>query len=119
MKNNYVILALILFCVSGCGITGYYGSSDIKVSDKERTARVKAESFVGKSKGDVLSYYGEPRSIRYNAGLHDGHLGNPNSYTTYDEIWYYKYEAGVPLLWPDQYAIQFYFIGDIVRLVTG
>lgn len=119
MKLNLIILIIGLIFFSGCGITGYYGSSDIKMSNEENEAMAKAQSFIGKSKSEVLDHFGKPRNILYNVGLHDGHLGRPNSYTTYDEVWYYKYEAGIPLLWPDQYGVTFYFIGDAVRHVTG
>jgi hypothetical protein len=117
--NKFIVFSSVLLCISGCGISGHYGNSNIKASNKEKTAKLYSQSFVGKNKSEVLSYYGEPKNIQYGIKHHDSHLGTPNTYTTYDEVWFYKYEEGFPLLWPNQFAIQFYFIDDVVALVTG
>ncbi|MBU0469113.1 MAG: hypothetical protein KKD07_03065 [Candidatus Omnitrophica bacterium] len=107
----YVILVCCMLTVSGCSLTGYYGHSSTAASGEEINAKNEAKQYLGKSENDVLSIYGEPMSKRYNVYFHDGN--------TYDEIWYYKYDAGVPIVFPQQYVIQFYFIDGVVKLVTG
>jgi len=90
-------------------------TTEVHVAPEIVEAIREAQTFMGKTKQDVLNRYGEPKDIRYNvARNYPGREQNE-----YDEAWYYKYDAGIPLLAPNQYDVTFYFIGDIVRLVTG
>lgn len=83
----------------------------ISAPDEVRITLQKANGLVGKTKADVVSQFGEPGAIRSEVRYHDKNI--------YDEAWFYKFDAGVPLLAPNQYGVTFYFMGETVRLVTG
>ncbi len=114
MKNNFVLITTLCCFLSGCSTLNMF-ATEVHVAPEIVEVMREAQTFMGKTKQDVLNRYGKPGDIRYNVGRN--YPGRENS--EYDEAWYYKYDAGIPLVAPNQYSIEFYFIGDIVKLVTG
>ena len=90
-------------------------TTEVYVAPEIVEAMYEAQTFVGKTKQEVLNRYGEPKDVRYKVGRNS----TVRKESEYDEAWYYKYDAGIPLVVPNQYSIEFYFIGDVVKLVTG
>lgn len=90
-------------------------SREINISPKIIEAMNEAQTFVGKTKREVLNRYGEPDFVRYDV-LRNSSIRKSNEY---DEAWFYRYDAGTPIIAPNQYGIEFYFINDVVMLVTG
>lgn len=60
------------------------------------------ESFVGKSKQDVLNIFGEPGSITRFDSVE----------VPYSEMWSYKYSKNIPFFYYNEYGIIFYFIEE-------
>ena len=106
-------IALLICCTffSGCSMLNMFASTEVHVSPEIIEAVNEAKTFIGKTKQEIRTQYGKPMSITHDVSYHDG--------VTYDERWLYRYDAGIPIIAPNQYAITFYFIGDVVRLVTG
>lgn len=114
MKNTLALIMVLCCFLSGCSTLNMF-ATEVHVAPEIVEAMHEAQTFVGKTKQDVLSRYGEPGDIRFNVGRNS----TVREESEYDDAWYYKYDAGIPLVAPNQYSIDFYFIGDIVKLVTG
>src|SRR3989338_10664478 len=98
----FVLLLVLVSLFSGCVFLDW-GQMGVSAPDEVRVTLQKANRLIGKTKTDVLLKFGEPGDIRYEVYYHDKN--------TYDEVWYYKYDAGIPLIAPNQYGVTFYFIG--------
>ena len=139
------ILFLLLFCFifSGCGLV----TSDLnlftpgnalpRASEEEIQKNEKAKSLIGKTKQDVIAEFGSKMRIskktklglnEYMPGFDNLHplleknlteKSGINSYYHVDEVGYYRYDAGISIIKPDEYAVFFYFIDNVSVFVSG
>lgn len=108
MDLNKVIaqvgILFLVILISGCGLTGDFtdlsGSSGLESYAQERDEiLLSLESYIGKSSEEVRKAFGKPK------------ISAPGWYekTKYEEKWTYKIDKGIPVLFPDQYLMLFYF----------
>jgi hypothetical protein len=143
MRIRIVLIGFLLFGLKGCGFLSSdlnlfkSGKAPVYVSNEERSAMQKAQILIGKTREEVIKAFGpnirasNRESIvinKYIPGYNDLHpllkqkfikkIGI-DSYYKVDESLYYIYDAGTPLIMPDQYRVQFYFIDNICVHVSG
>ena len=98
-------LIIIILFLSGCGLTGDLidwkgdrGLEDYAYNRNELFAEIR--KYIGKNHDDVRKAFGKPTDISSPAWFQG---------IQYDEEWYYKYDKGIPLFFPDEYSMSFYF----------
>ncbi len=104
-RNIPVLIFLFIFFLGGCGLTGnlvdWKGQKafeDYIAEGQEKLSEMR--DFIGKSHDDVLKAFGRPTDIISPAWFQK---------IRYDEEWYYKYDKGIPLLFPNEHTMSFYF----------
>ncbi len=142
MKKN-IFIFLICFVFSGCGFLTAdlnlfkSGNEQIKVTEEERQAFEKASRLIGKTKQEIFNQFSSQMKFsnktvlalnEYMPGYDKLHplleknlirKSGMTSYYKVDEVGYYRYDSGIPIIMPNQYAVYFYFINSICVYVSG
>lgn len=107
-KNKSLLpLFVVLFpCLNGCGLTGdlvdWKGDAGLEQYAQERDKMLaQLDQYIGKEPAEIRKAFGNPAEISPPA---------PYEKKKYDEMWHYKVEKGMPVLFPNQYFVRFYFI---------
>ena len=88
------------------GFVIWGGSSGLEQDAKEREKMLlELRKYMEKDTNEIKKTFGKPADIE-----------SPSWYkkNRYDELWHYKIEKGVPMLFPNQYFIRFYFVNGKV-----
>lgn len=103
--RNTILCLIISIHLSGCTWYNLVAPPRVSINPKKIEAMTEARSYIGLDKDAIINRYGEPDAQRHDILLNG---------ETYDESWSYRYDAGIPILAPDQYALKFYFVDDKV-----
>ncbi len=112
--NKKIIILILIISSQGCMFLST-GNSEIKLTQNEMDVYNKAKNYYGRTSFEVEQDYGKPANIRKNV-----RKNLPEGVTEYyDEVWFYRYSEGIPLLAPRVYGVTFYFKDGKVARVSG
>jgi hypothetical protein len=99
------ICLILMLIMTGCGLTGnlldWEGQDSLEAYVAEGQEKLpEMRKYISKSHEDLERTFGKPTDILSPAWFMD---------VKYEEEWYYKYDKGIPLLFPNEHTMSFYF----------